>query len=424
MSDSRRAAAEILRQIITDRIFYSECRPLLDSLSAEDRAFVNMLALTSLRRLVFIRKILKTYIKKKIPAKFALAEFALINAVSELLFMNTPDYAVLNSYVNLIKKQSDRFLAGMANAVLRRIAAAKTDLLSHAGEQIFPDAFRKILAEDYTPAQIKSFAQIALQTPPLDITVKTDPSGWAQKLGAEILPGGSLRLHNAGNIPALPGYADGQWWIQDCAAALPVKLLGDIKGQKVLDLCAAPGGKTAQLINAGAAVTAVDISAARLDTLRRNLERLNLSAEIICADALDFLQNPPQQYDIILLDAPCSATGTFRRHPELVHAKGPDDVAKMCLLQQQLLDAAVPTLKKNGILLYCTCSIARREGEQQIAGFLKRQTDCRIIPLKGDALDALKAGITPEGFLRILPDTLADRGGTDAFFAALIEKVK
>ena len=420
MSDSRRLAAEILRQIITERAFFAEKRPLLDSLSERERAFANMLILTSLRRLCFIRHLLKQYIKKKIPQKFASAEFALINAVTELLFMDTPDYAALNSNVELIKRLSDRFFAGMANAVLRKISAAGAKAAEGAEDFVFPKDFYQILAQDYSAEQIKSFAREALKTPPLDITLKQG-CRFNTNLQTFALPLSGIRLYNAGSVNSLDGYAQGNWWVQDYAASLAVKLLGNLKGKTALDLCAAPGGKTAQLIDAGAEVTALDISPSRLETLTKNLKRLNFAAEIICSDALEYLRTSQKQYDIILLDAPCSATGTFRRHPELIHNKTLADVQKLLPTQKQLLQAARSALKKDGLLLYCTCSLSKLEGEAQIADFLQTAPDFRLLPLQNSAVKDI---LTPEGFLRVLPDTLADHGGADGFFAALLKKEK
>ncbi|MGN0914447.1 MAG: RsmB/NOP family class I SAM-dependent RNA methyltransferase, partial [Alphaproteobacteria bacterium] len=226
---------------------------------------------------------------------------------------------------------------------------------------------------------------------------------------------------NNAKIPELPGYNDGEWWVQDAAASLAVKALGKISDQRVLDLCAAPGGKTAQLIAAGAKTTALDISDKRLITLDENLNRLNFQTErTICADALEYLKNFDEEpYDIILLDAPCSATGTLRRHPETVHIKSSADIKKMAALQKQLLNLARKALKNNGILLYCTCSISKIEGENQIAEFLKDNHNFKLLPIKNIGF---KEAETPEGYIRTLPFHLAEQGGMDAFFIAKLQK--
>ena len=282
----------------------------------------------------------------------------------------------------------------------------------------FPNDFRGLLNKDYGKKQTLAIEKAALEEPLLDITLK-EP---CTIKGAQVLPLGTLRLKNSGSITKINGYKKGLWWIQDFSSALPVKLLKDIKGKKVLDLCAAPGGKTAQLLAKGAKVTAVDISAPRLKKLEENLSRLNLKADnIICEDALRFLQDfYGEPFDIILLDAPCSATGTLRRHPELVHIKNAADVEKMANLQKQLLNLAGRALKKDGILVYCTCSLCKKEGEEQIASFLQDRKEFKTIsaPLPPELADLQ----TPEGWVRILPSSLPQYKGADGFFIALLKK--
>lgn len=432
MTDTRQLAVQTLQNILVNQIFFSEAKE--DSALAEhkDMAFINMLVLTALRKLVFINKILKQFVKKKLPEKQAFAHYALIAAATEVLFLETPDYAVINSYVNLVKKNTDKYVAGFINAVLRKICAAKDELLAEESNSFFPQSFLKILQKDYPATVIKQIEAAALQEPALDITAKAKPEFWAEKLEGILLPNGTIRRDNSGKISNLPGYHSGEWWIQDFAASLAVKTLSQTQGLRILDLCAAPGGKTAQLLSAGAKVCALDISENRLKTLAENINRLQLPhPEIICADAIDYLQNfSGDKFDAIILDAPCSATGTIRRHPELVHIKSQNDIHKLAQLQQKILELASNALKPNGELIYCVCSISKEEGEQQISRFLQTNPDFRLVPIASETISCfgqhpdIAKLITQEGFIRTLPHYFSDCGGMDAFFIAKLQKVK
>jgi len=423
MSSPRLTAARMLQDILEKKLFLSDVRFHLDSLKGQDTAFANMLVLTALRHLYSIKKLLKKYVKKKLPTKAKTGEYLLILATVEILYLNTPSYAVLNSYVELVKKQTDKYIAGFVNAVLRKIAADTEN--TPPSNEFFPDSFFKLLRQSYSAKTIRKIEQAALAEPPLDISVKSNPETWAQTLGGIQLCGGTIRLRDAAPVPSLPGFNDGSWWVQDFAASLAVKsLLPDLAGRRILDVCAAPGGKTAQLLAAGAKVTALDISAARLKTLRQNLERLQMPAEqIICADALEYLEHfQDEPFDDILLDAPCSATGTLRRHPEIVHLKTDADIAKQALLQKQILRHVSKALKIGGRLVYCTCSLDKREGENQIRDFLRDNNNFSIIPIAIPGCP--EELLTSEGFLRVLPCHLPENGGADGFFIALLQRTK
>lgn len=414
----------MLRQILEQKIFLSEAKNALENQSETDTAFVNMLVLTALRRLVYLRRIFKQFVRKKLPFQAVIAEYALLLGTAEILYLQTPDYAVINSYVNLVKTKTDKYIAGFVNAVLRKICAEKERLLAEDNGSFFTSQFFSILKNSYGRKTVRKLEQAARQEPPLDLSVKQNPAAWAEKLGGTCLPGGTVRLKSAGRINKLPGFAEGEWWVQDFAASLPVKMLGALTGQRVLDLCAAPGGKTAQLINAGAEVTALDISDHRLQTLRENLQRLHFTAvQTVCADAAGFLNDfKDTPFDVILLDAPCSATGTLRRHPELVHIKTSSDITDRLPLQQQLLNLAPQALKSGGKLLYCVCSLAREEGEEQIERFLQNHDDFSVIPLAPMLPKELAELAVPGGFIRTLPQHLENAGGTDGFFIALLQK--
>jgi len=422
MANPRLISAKIIQKILEERIFFGD---LKKQIPEKDLPFCNMLILTALRRLTALRVILRGFLQKKIPNKHRLAEYLLMNAITEILYMETAEYAIINETVKNIRNTCDKFLGGLANAVLRKVCQQKNELRQKADTITpIPDSFTEILA-GYNAEQIKQIGNSIFNVPALDITVKSDPPSWAEKLGAELLPNGSLRLYNAPKVQQLPEYASGNWWVQDVAAALPVAAMGDISGKKVIDLCAAPGGKTAQLRAKGAEVTALDISASRLETLQQNMRRLgftDISAQNI--DALDYLQSGSVQFDAVLLDAPCSATGTFRRHPEVLHIKTAQDVNEQAALQKKLLEACPNILKVGGILIYSVCSIAKTEGEQQIADFLQNNPHFKLVPIStaeiapyGTFADNL---INTDGTIRTLPYY---QNGMDSFFICKLQRI-
>ncbi len=416
MADNRVLYAEMMQNILLNGVSFSV---LKNEAEEKDKGFLNMLLMTAFRQLTFIKtEVLPQFIKRKIPQKQQILEFILYLGATELLFMKTPEYAVINSYVEAAKAKTDKFGANFVNAVLRNILRQKEKLQQQQASKYFSREFLKILKQDYTPQEITAMEHYAGIEPPLDLTVKN--AEYVPQIGGIILPTGSIRTNANTKVTELPGFHEGEWWVQDAASALTVKSLGDIKSKKALDLCAAPGGKTAQLLCAGAFVTAVDISEKRLLTLQENMERLKLkdTLSIICADALNF--DIAEKFDIILIDAPCSATGTFRRHPEIMHTKTVEDVKKQSLLQKKILDHAAGFLTPGGILLYATCSLAKAEGEKQIVSFLKTHQDFNILPIKD--IPGTEKMQTKEGFLRILPQHFADFYGADGFFIARLQR--
>lgn len=422
MADSRETALQILHALLEEKNLSSSVRTAAAD-HEEDNAFITMLVLTALRHLVYIRKILKNMISRKLSRQNAVCRTALILGTTELLYMQTPDYAVINSYVNLVKQKTDRYIAGFANAVLRKISREKENLVHTDTGEFFPQSFRTLLRQDYSAKTVDAIEAAAIIEPRLDITC-IDASS-TQKLGGQILPLGTIRLTGRGRINLLPDYDKGTWWVQDFSSSLPVKMLDNLADKNVLELCAAPGGKTAQLLNAGARVTCLDISRERLKILEENLNRLHLTPEqVICCDGLTFLEQTNDKYDIVILDAPCSATGTLRRHPEIVHLKTSADVAAQAALQKQFLQHIGNVLNQNGILLYCTCSLCRDEGENQINSFLKEHQEFKIINLRQKIPPEISAIVTDEGFIRVLPQHLASLGGADGFFIACLQKVK
>lgn len=431
MPDPRLLSARILQDILEKKHFFTEAKAAFSDNGAPDNAFVNMLVLTALRHLVFIKKTLRRFVKKKLPAKVAFGEYALILGTAECLYMDTPDYALLNSWVDITKKETDKYVAGLVNAVLRKIVAGKSELQKEDKGEFFPPEFFKLLSADYGTDTAKKIQKAALTEPALDITARQEPHKLAPKLGGTLLPNGSIRLKNGGKIENLPEYDDGSWWVQDFAASLAVKTLGKVSGKKILDICAAPGGKTAQLAAGGAEVTALDVSPVRLERLKENMTRLKLSCrEIICADGIKYLQAQTEpQFDAVLLDAPCSATGTIRRHPEIVHIKNTGDIKKQTALQAKFLQNVGKALKKGGLLVYCVCSAAKDEGERQIKAFLENNSEFENLPVTAAELQTMPDGnlreiITAEGYVRTLPCHLPNDGGCDSFFIARLQKVK
>lgn len=427
MQNPRIISAKILQSILEDKVFFSDLKPEIEE---ENRALVNMLVLSSLRNLVPLKKTLANFLKKKIAHKNRIAEYLLLLAIDELLEMNTPVYAVLDSTVKNIRSQSDMFLANMANAVLRNICRNIKQVKSDfAKMNKMPQSFKDLLA-GYDKAQISAVSKSISEIAPVDLSVKNQPKEWAKKLSAKLLPNGSLRLMTKHKISELEGYDKGFWWVQDVAASLPAMTAGDLSGKTVADLCAAPGGKTAQLALTAKKVYAFDVSAVRLERLKENMERLNLSdkVEVINADSAQYLQeNPELKFDMILLDAPCSATGTFRRHPEVLHIKTLDDVNAQVETQKKLLKAAADALDKDGILIYSVCSIAKAEGEEQIQNFLAENTNFKIVPIKTSEIE--KFGIWNDNFIlengtiRTLPFYEQNIGGMDAFFVCKLQKI-
>lgn len=425
MTTIRLNCAKILQTVLEEKVFFGE---LKKQVSEQDLPYVNMLILLIFRHLCGLKKILKLFLQKKIPHKNRIAEYLLLSATAEILYTQTAPYAVINETVNHIKKTCDKYMAGMANAVLRRIVADKENLRQKADNTSpLPDTFLQIL-QDYDNEEIKKIADSVNVLPPLDITVKENPTAWSEKMQAELMPNGSLRLFSYPKIHELPEYTSGSWWVQDVAASLPVKAMGDVTGLNVVDLCAAPGGKTAQLAAAGAKVTALDISEGRLATLQQNMKRLGFNdVHTICDDALHFMQTYPQKFDAVLLDAPCSATGTFRRHPEVLHIKTAEDVQLQQKLQRQMLNKCHNILKVGGTLLYSVCSISKDEGEKQIEEFIKENKHFQIVPIKNEDISACgqwkDALILPNGCVRTLPYYERDLSGMDSFFICKMQRI-
>ncbi len=425
---ARAAALELLQAVLRRN------RPLDEALAAHtglaaleprDRAFARLIVATTLRRLGRIDAVLAGLVERKLPSRAAMAEDILRLGVCQMLFLDTPAHAAVDTAVRLAVASGTTAQGGLVNAVLRRVAReGRERLASLPTSRNLPDWLWRSWIRAYGEAAADAIAAAHLQEPPLDLSVKNEPESWAERLGAELLPTGTLRLSRRGEderaIADLPGFAEGAWWVQDAAAALPARLLGPVAGVRVVDLCAAPGGKTAQLAAAGARVTAIDRSAARMARLKENLARLGLEAETIVADAATW--QPPEPADAVLLDAPCSATGTIRRHPDIPWLKQESDLPRLTALQDRLLEAALAMTAPGGTLVYCVCSLQPEEGPERIAALLAGGAGVRRHPIAAEEIGGLAEAVTPEGDLRTLPCHWPERGGLDGFYACRLRR--
>lgn len=424
-ADARHAALNTLRTIVAEGKTLDEALrsavPLI--METRERAYARLLVMTVLRRRGEIEAVLGQFLSKPLPAKAQSTTLVLWLGIAQLLYLETPPHAAVHSSVDLAGKVDRGGFKGLVNAVLKRVASEGNAVRRglHGATVPMPEWLWQKLKNDYGDDTLRAMAATHLQEPPLDVSVKKNAAEWAAALSADLLPTGSLRLHKAGPIESLPGFAQGAWWVQDMAAALPVKLLGDLGGKIVWDLCAAPGGKTLQLAAAGSRVLSVDNSQARMQRLKENLARTGLEAEIKIGDARCIMADTVP--DAILLDAPCSATGTLRRHPDVAWHRSEKEIAALVRLQQELLDHAADSLKPGGRLVYCVCSLLKEEGEEQMDAFFIRRPHMRLSPVAREELLGLTQAVTPQGVLRTLPHYLADTGGMDGFFAFRAERM-
>jgi 16S rRNA (cytosine967-C5)-methyltransferase len=429
---ARLAAAQAIADALTfqrpldERFAAAETDQRFAGLDARDRALARSIAVAAMRRLGTIRKALALHLLKGLPRRAGALEWILVAAAAQILFLDLPDHAAVDLAVRATRLDAGAApFAGLVNAVLRNVARAKDEIV--AASDPFDDDTPQWLAQrwkaNYGEETARRIARAHRDEPTLDLSVKRDPDDWALRLDGIVLPTGSVRLSTHAPIVELPGYADGEWWVQDAAAAIPARLIGVAAGARVVDLCAAPGGKSAQLAAAGAKVTAVDRSAERLKRLAANFSRLRLEAEIAVANALAFEAAP---FEATLIDAPCTATGTIRRHPDVAWTKRQGDLATLGDLQSRLIDKAVALTRPGGIIVYCTCSLEPEEGEAQIAALLRRNPDVRRVAIMPAEIGGLAECLNPAGELRALPCHLQASeprlSGLDGFFVARLQR--
>jgi 16S rRNA (cytosine967-C5)-methyltransferase len=425
----RLTATSMLRQVIEHHVPLDSIldektgNPHFRELDSRDRALVRAIVGTALRRRGEIEAALTKALDKPLPENTGALSALLHVAVAQILFLDVPDHAAVNLAVAQAGGSHRTGRArGLVNGVLRQVVRnhAESPASGEAGPVNIPAWLFERWSGAYGEAIAKNIVAAHLDMPPLDLSVKDDPKIWAERLGGIVLPTGSIRVPDAHRIPDLTGFDEGAWWVQDAAASLPAKFFGDVRGKSVADLCAAPGGKTIELAAMGASVTAVDISESRIRRISENLRRLKLEVRLEAADILKW--TPDQKFDAVLLDAPCSATGTIRRHPDIPWLKQPKDIFALAALQSKMLDRAAGLVKPGGLLIYCTCSLEPEEGEAQVAPFLHNHPEFAVQPIEVFEVAGLAHLLTSSGALRTLPchgfgeDSI--RQGMDGFFAA------
>lgn len=412
-------------------VFFSE-RPLYDALEkfiskagleARDVAFARAIVMKVLRRLGEIDAIIASFLRAPLPVRSGPAELILRMACAELVFLDVPPHATVSSVVTMADSDHRaKHFKGLINAVARRMSSEGKDVASKLdAEQLnLPPWAWEMLVSAYGEPVARAISAAHMVEPPLDLTVAGDLGDWPAKLDATVLPTGTLRRKTGGRIEDLPGFASGAWWVQDAAAALPARLLGDVRDMRVIDLCAAPGGKTMQLASAGAHVTAVDLDLKRMSRVIENARRLGYKVECEVADAREW--RPAVLADAVLLDAPCSATGTIRRHPEIFWRKDLSDVMSQASLQHELITAASEMVRPGGTLVYCVCSLAPEEGEGIVSDFLSRAGHFERVAVTQADVSGQTDFLTAAGDLRTLPSHWKELGGLDGFYAARLRR--
>lgn len=423
---ARRAAEGLIAGVIDrkeglDRAAGPDHQAYLDE---RDRQLARAIALTALRHGRRIEASLAQLWLRPPPRRARSVHHALMVAAAQILFMQVPDHVAVNIAVESIRsdRRSQRF-AGFANAMLRNLVRRKEEILrATSAVSPFPDWLARQIRTGFGAARLQAIGEMIVLEPNIDLKPNPAVAFDMSRTGAIELPLGHYRLDTSdpgtGQVTALPGFDEGAWWVQDLASAIPVRLLGDVSGKRVADLCAAPGGKTMQLASLGAHVTAVDLSPARLERLRANLARTGLSAEIVEADILEW--EPGTGFDAVLLDAPCSATGTIRRHPDILWNKTPEDVAGLAGLQLRMICRAARLLNPGGILVYANCSMLKAEGEDLVAG-LSDDPILELDPASAGEFPGIGGIVNGQGSVRTLPCDLPMEprwlGGMDGFFS-------
>lgn len=418
---ARSAAYRVLSAVLSQRKSMDQAFAAVrafDTLAPRDRAFARVLVATALKREGEMRLVLEGMLEQPLselrPSQLL---YVFYIGIVQLVFLKTPEHAAVDTTVELAMTEKMHSGKGLVNAVMRRLVREGYPEVDNAACNT-PAWMWHEWVKDYGTDTAADIAWANMNEAPVDFTVRSDAEGWAQKLEATLLPTGSIRRENAGIVPELAGFDEGAWWVQNAASALPVLAFSDMCGKTVVDLCAAPGGKTAQLANAGAIVSAVEKSPSRMKRLAENMKRLKMDITMFPSDATTW--RPKAKLDAVLLDAPCTATGTIRHQPDVLHIKNTDDQEKMVELQRRLLLNAATMLKDGGELIYATCSIQKAEGEHQTDWFLAQNLGFTLEPIRIAGIDEM---LTPRGEIRALPCHWRDIGGIDGFYTAKFRKV-
>ena len=389
----------------------------LKGLSPQETAFVKRLVMTALRRQEFIKSVIRGYAAKKIPARPDAPHAAIILGAVEVLYFHTPDYATVNSYVELAKKKGGKYAGGFVNAILRKICRDRGQIAARPPLPFFPPAFKEMLRRDYSGRQIAAIEKAAVEEPALDITVRADPEDWREKLGGRLMGSGSIRLNDAGSVAELPGFKDGCWWVQDFSAALPVIALGSVEGRKVLDLCAAPGGKSfaaaMQMENTGS-ILSCDLHPHKIALIEKNAARLGIS--ILKAETRSAAEFDPaleNGFDLVIADVPCSGLGVIRKKPDIRY-KPLDAIERLPAIQTAILENVCRYVRPGGTLLYSTCTVRKEENEDVALTFLLAHPEFSPEPF------AVPAGLDlkNEGYATLLPQKHA----ADGFFICKLRR--
>jgi 16S rRNA (cytosine967-C5)-methyltransferase len=416
---ARQAALELISASLARRGGLEDAMnaAVFSGLDPRARVFARALAMVTLRRLGQIDRLLDARLSRA-PPDFVRQILRL--ATAQMFWMEAPDHAVVSTAVDLAAaKRETRPFKGLVNGVLRGLL--RDGRPADDPEALAPPWLFSRWQAAYGPEDARAIAAAIADEPATDVTPKdpADAAAIAVELEGTVLPGGSIRTALRGDVSAWPGYGEGRWWVQDASSAIPARLLRARPGETAADLAAAPGGKTMQLAAAGAVVTALDRSPNRLERLKSNLDRVGLAAETVAADAAGWTDT--RTFDAVLLDAPCTSTGAFRRHPDALWTTRPPDIASLSKDQARLLDAAAGRVAPGGRLVYCVCSLEPEEGEAQVEAFLARREDFRLDPIQPGEAGAPEASLAPRGWLRILPHHM--EGGTDGFFAARLVRL-
>lgn len=430
---ARAAAAKILSAVVDRKISLDGMldnvngNPAYRALPEADRSLVRAILNAALRHLPRIDATIASLLDSPLPEGARALHHVLVVAIAQILYLDIPDHSAVDLAVEQANTDPrNRRFAGLVNAVLRRLGREKQAILEWTEDvPAMPKWFFTRLEKVYGREAAIGIADAQMSPSAIDVTVKSTPETWAERLNGVVLPTGSVRLRPFdGPVTALPGFEDGEWWVQDAAASLPVQMMGDLAGKHVADLCAAPGGKTAQLILAGGEVTALDQSASRLKRLAGNLTRLKLEATLVEANMLDY--QPDELFDAVLLDAPCSSTGTTRRHPDVLWSKGPEDIEKLAALQERMLRHALTLVKPGGAVVFSNCSLDPREGEDMVARVLRDHGDFALESVKAENWPGLEMAITLAGEFRTTPAMLPPgdgvAGGLDGFYAVKLRR--